>query len=274
MFRSSRIASLPAPLRHKLDQALMVVEEALDTYPPEAMLVAWSAGKDSTLVLALVLEVCRQRRLQPPRALDIDQRDQFPELEVFRDAVARDWGVELMIVGNHDVLAQVERIGDPIVVGRLNAANRQALNTIGIEDTELPWTPDSPLCNHLLKTVPITEAIATHGIQALFTGIRWDEHGARDSETYFSPRQQPPHVRVHPILHFTERDIWDITFALDIPFSDLYHLGYRSLGTRSGTHKAANIPAWQQDLENSAERGGRNAEKEKMMAQLRDWGYL
>jgi phosphoadenosine phosphosulfate reductase len=126
----------------------------------------------------------------------------------------------------------------------------------------------------LLKTAPINKTITDRNIQALFTGIRWDEHGARENESYFSEREIPPHTRVHPILHFSERDIWNINFALDIPYNDLYERGYRSIGTKSGTVKSSNMPAWEQDLENTSERLGRSKEKEKMMEQLRVWGYI
>ncbi len=263
-----------SPLQQKIQQAHFVIEDALTAYPPETTLIAWSAGKDSTLVLKLVLDVCRELGLPPPRALDIDQKDQFEALTAFRDDIATKWGVEVMIVRNDDVLDKVEQIGDVVSVASLNEANRRALADIGYSEPSFPWQPDSPVCNHLLKTVPIAEALQQQAIAALYTGIRWDEHGARENETYFSARAKPPHTRVHPILHFTERDIWEATFALDIPFCELYHEGYRSLGTKSGTVKPSALPAWEQDLEHTAERDGRSEEKEKMMEQLRAWGYL
>jgi phosphoadenosine phosphosulfate reductase len=108
----------------------------------------------------------------------------------------------------------------------------------------------------------------------MFTGIRWDEHGARENETYFSERANPKHTRIHPLLHFTEREIWDATFALDIPYTSLYNQGYRSLDTKHGTLKSSDSPAWKQDLENTSERETRSKEKEKMMKQLRAWGYI
>ncbi len=263
-----------AALRQKLDQARMVIGEAFDLHPPESSLIAWSAGKDSTLVLWLTLDVCRQRGLKPPLALDIDQKDQFPELEAFRDLVADKWGVELLIVRNPDFLSRVKQIGDRVTTSTLDSRNQSALRDIGFTDAEIVWQPDSPVCNHLLKTVPMIEAIRNLRIGNLFTGIRWDEHPARESETYISERANPPHARINPILHFTERDIWDTIFALDLPFTDLYKLGYRSLGSRTGTQKNSDRQAWEQDLENTAEREGRSKEKEKMMAQLREWGYI
>ena len=265
---------LPNILQQKLNQSKMVVEEAFEQYPSERILVAWSGGKDSTLLLRLVLDICQQNNLRPPRALDIEENDQFPELTAFRDQLIHSWGLEILTVRNDDVLDRVKNIGDMIQVDQLNEANRTALRDIGYTASSLAWIPDSPVCNHLLKTLPVNTAIKQYDIAMLFTGIRWDEHGSRTGETYFSTRDNPPHTRGQPILHMTERDIWDITFALGIPYCSLYSDGYRSLGTKSATTRPSTIPAWKQDLESTTERGGRSEEKEKMMAQLRAWGYM
>lgn len=261
-------------IENKLAEAHMVIEDAFDRYASEKLLVAWSAGKDSNLLLRLILDVCQERGVRPPLALGIEERDEFDELTAFRDRLVAEWQLDLIIVRNSNFLDQVQNFGDKVPLSQLDAANQTLLRTLEHKDEYLVWQPESPVCNQLLKTLPINQAIVTRGIQAMFTGIRWDEHESRAGETYFSQRQHPPHTRIHPLLHFTERDIWNATFALGLPFSDLYREGYRSIGTRSGTHKPADIPAWEQDLEQTNERGGRSAEKERMMAQLRAWGYM
>ena len=63
-------------------------------------------------------------------------------------------------------------------------------------------------------------------------------------------------------------------FALGIPHCTLYQQGYRSLGARVSTNKQADIPAWEQDLENTFERGGRRQDKEDLMEKLRGLGYM
>lgn len=265
---------LTPTLQQKLDQARFVIEEAFDTYPPEAMVVAWSGGKDSTLLLALILEICRARSLAPPRVLDIDQGDAFDEILNFRTQLVQDWRLNLVVVRNDDFLAKVRKIGDDVAVNHLNATNREALIEIGHTTDTIQWNPAAPVCNYLMKAVPVREWQRENRIQAMFTGIRWDEHATRSSETYFSPRVNPSHMRVHPLLHLTERDIWDITFALDVPHNALYKQGYRSIDTRSGTRKTSDVAAWKQDLDHTRERGGRDEEKEKMMGQLRALGYM
>ena len=79
---------------------------------------------------------------------------------------------------------------------------------------------------------------------------------------------------MHPILHFRERDIWNLIFNEKIPYCSLYDEGYRSLGAKGSTMKNSDVPAWEQDLENSPERAGRGQDKEKIMEQLRDLGYM
>jgi phosphoadenosine phosphosulfate reductase len=265
---------LTSALRQKLDQARFVLEEMLDRYPLEQTMLAWSAGKDSTLVLYLLVELCRERGLRPPRVMDIDEKDAFPELGSFRDRLVRDWNLDLLIVRNIHLLDKLDRIGDELRVADLNPANQAALEALGYREPTLRWLPDSPACSLLLKTLPLRDALRDHAIQALITGIRWDEHVARSQETFFSPRNDPSHMRVQPILHFTERDVWDVTLGLGIPFCRLYSQGYRSLSTRSASKPSAAVPAWEQDLESSNERQERNLEKESVMGQLRALGYM
>ena len=84
----------------------------------------------------------------------------------------------------------------------------------------------------------------------------------------------PAHTRYRPILHFTERDIWDATLHFGIPYCPLYEKGYRSLGAKTTSTKSSDLPAWEQDLENTVERAGRRQDKEQAMERLRKLGYM
>ena len=105
-------------------------------------------------------------------------------------------------------------------------------------------------------------ALAKHGFDGLIAGIRRDEEATRAKERVFSPRglegswdvrDQPPefwdqfnasppqgaHLRIHPILHWTEADIWAYTKRENIPIIPLYLRQGRqalSLAGRSGHH--------------------------------------
>ena len=144
---------------------------------------------------------------------------------------------------------------------------------------------------------------------ALVAGIRRDEEATRAKERVFSPRgleggwdvrTQPAefwdqyktdfpdgcHVRIHPLLHWTEIDIWRYTKRENIPIVPLYYARngkrYRSLGEKNITFpidsNAATIDDIIHELENTKapERAGRamDHESEDSFERLRASGYM
>jgi sulfate adenylyltransferase subunit 2 len=172
------------------------------------------------------------------------------------------------------------------------------------------------------KTGGLKQAIAKHGFEAIIAGIRRDEEGTRAKERYFSPRNadaqwdvknQPPefwnqfatsfppgtHVRVHPLLHWTELDIWQYIERENIPVVPLYFareygeffgqnyggkmMRFRSLGEKGITFPlpstASNISEIIAELKvtKTPERAGRpmGADKdESSFERLRADGYM
>src|SRR5216683_2787573 len=143
----------------------------------------------------------------------------------------------------------------------------------------------------------------------LIAGIRRDEEATRAKERVFSPRgleghwdvrDQPPefwdhfnarlpagaHMRVHPILHWTETDIWAYTRREGIPIIPLYLARdgkrYRSLGdadiTSPVASQASTIDEIITELDGTKvpERSGRamDHESEDAFERLRVSGYL
>ncbi len=255
-----------------------VIGQALDHFPREKLAIAWTGGKDSTLVLYLVREVCRERGVKLPMAFCIDEGDVFDEVREFLDRWSREWGVHLRMLHNDDVSGKAEALGAPVRVADLNERNRKEVARLGFDEEEFFYEPESLVGNHLMKTATLNLFLEEQGIEAFFEGIRWDEQGARANETYFSPREatetSPAHVRVCPSLHFREIEVWHAHHELGIPCCVLYEQGYRSLGARVTTRKTGNVPAWQQDLESAPERIGRRQDKEGMMEELRRLGYM
>jgi phosphoadenosine phosphosulfate reductase len=129
-----------------------------------------------------------------------------------------------------------------------------------------------------MKTVVFNTYIEDNNVKAVFQGLRWDEQPARKNDEYVEEVAEahlvPAHTRYRPILHFTERDIWDTTLHFKIPYCPLYKQGYRSLGAKTTSLKMSDQPAWEQDLENTVERAGRRQDKEKTMDRLRKLGYM
>ena len=266
-------------LTRKLEESKKVVREAMGKYAADDLAIAWTGGKDSTLLVWIVREVCREDGRAMPKCFCIDEGDMFPEIREFLAHQRQAWNLRLDIIRNEDVTrAAGGRLGAPVKVADLNERNRAEIERLGYDEDEFDYEPESYVGNHLMKTVTMNVYLEENHVRGLLEGIRWDEQAARLEETYFSPRPatefSPAHERICPLLHLTERDVWDATFALGIGHCTLYAQGYRSLGARVTTKKAGDRPAWEQDLERTCERGGRRQDKEGLMKKLRDLGYM
>lgn len=264
---------MTSALTSHVAQAKIVLAEALERFG-EDLVLGWTGGKDSTLALWLTLAVCREQGVPAPRCLFLDDGDVFPEIDAFVEEWRERWGLRLLRLRNDDLLNRVRNVGDAIPVTELSAENRAELARLGFTADQLLFEPESPEGNHLTKSVPLARFIRQTGARGLITAIRRDEHPARAEETFFSPRPDPSHVRVHPLLPWRERDVWEAILGLGVPFCELYRWGFRSLGARSSTRPVSDIPAWEQDLEHTSERAGRGPVKEEAMARLRSLGYM
>jgi phosphoadenosine phosphosulfate reductase len=261
-------------LEEKINTSKEIIREALQKFPGNDLYVAWTGGKDSTTMLWLYGQVCEELGRPLPPAMFIDEGHVFEEILDLVDQVKKQWNVEVHVAKNTDVSDKAANMGDPVRVADLNERNRREIDKLGYQEDTFAFEPESFVGNHLMKTVAMNVFMEKTGVKALSTAIRWDEQEARTRESFFSERQNPDHTRVHSILHFKERDIWDTIHQYGIPFCSLYHLGYRSLGAKGSTTKTSDIPAWQQDLENTTERAGRGQDKEQVMSQLRSLGYM
>jgi sulfate adenylyltransferase subunit 2 len=147
----------------------------------------------------------------------------------------------------------------------------------------------------------------------VIVGVRADEEGSRSKERYFSPRdrdsdwntgEQPPelwhqykthfapgtHIRVHPLLDWTELDIWEYIGRENIPVTGLYFdrgtgQRYRSLGCMPCTKPVESTATTVEEIivelktgkfANVAERSGRAQDKEDGggLETLRREGYM
>jgi phosphoadenosine phosphosulfate reductase len=261
-------------IEEKVAQSKKIIKESIERFGTDKLVIAWTGGKDSTTLTWLFRETCREHSLQMPRCMFIDEGHVFEEIWDIVNRLKKEWGLNVEIVKNTDVSDKAKNIGDMVKVSGLNERNRSEVAKLEFNEEEFPFEPESFVGNHLMKTVAMNMFIEGNGIQAVSTAIRWDEQTARKEETFFSPRETPPHTRVQAILHFKERDIWDTIHKYKIPFCELYKYGYRSLGAKGSTVKNSDIPAWEQDLENTPERAGRGQDKEEIMGKLRTLGYM
>lgn len=255
----------------KEDIALIVIKDALKRYKRPT--VVWSAGKDSTVVLDLVRRACKELKMSMPPALFIDHGQHYEEtMEMLKD-ISKKWGFKMIYARNEDVLGKVGK-NNKIKINALNELNQKEAKRIGFDRPEMDYDLETEVGNHLLKTVAMNLSIEKYRFDALFTGVRWDENEARSVEVFISPRSHPDHVRVQPILPFTERNIWQYMFKYKLPIHPLYKQGYRSIDGKLDSKKTSDLPAWEQDLEHTKERAGRSQDKEGVMEKLRMFGYM
>jgi sulfate adenylyltransferase subunit 2 len=257
-------------------KSIYIIREAYKQFKDIAVL--WSIGKDSTALMWLVRKAFYGH--MPFPAVHIDTGYKFKEIYDFRDKWSKEWNFKLIVGRNEDSIAS----GMHPKTGALD-------------------------CCTQLKTNALKMTIDKYGFKALLLGIRRDEHGIRAKERVFSPRNrqfqwdyknQPPelwdqykskqegeqHIRVHPLLHWTELDVWRYVQREDIPIVDLYFAKdgkrYRSIGCETCCNpipsEADTVDKIVDELKVTkiAERSGRAQDKEKayMMQKLRSLGYM
>jgi sulfate adenylyltransferase subunit 2 len=271
----------------------------------KSLVMLWSVGKDSTVLLWLARKAFFGH--VPLPLLHIDTSFKIPEMIAFRDRLVQDWRLD-MIVGKH-AAALAQRLTFPD--GRLTRLECcRSLKSEALRHTlsgEWPrWRYDHQQGAYVQEEQgePYTGVIA---------GVRADEEGSRSKERYFSPRdrhsdwdiaEQPPelwnqyktdfapgtHVRIHPLLDWTELDIWEYIAREAIPVTPLYFddgagKRYRSLGclpcTRAVDSPARTVPEVFRELKTGqfsdvAERSGREQDQEDGggLETLRRAGYM
>lgn len=218
-------------LEKKIQKSIGIIAEIETSCERETIALTWTGGKDSTTLLALVRDFFGGK--MPYRVINIDTSVKFPEIYRFRDRLVREWAIDLIVLRH----PQAEKI--------ISESRNRAE------------------CCTLLKTNVLKEGLRKYGIKTLLTAIRWDEHPTRAEEPYFVDRGD--HVRVHLVLHFMERDIWQYIREQNIPYCELYDAGYRSLGCMPCTTVGSGL---------GSERNGRSFDKEEIMKKLRDLGYF
>jgi len=267
-------------LEEKIAKSKEIAREAFSKFNHDELAITWTGGKDSTLTLWIIKNVCEEDIIKIPKVMTIDEGDAFSEIHQILKEYEKKWNLDLEWCSNKDVIdAAGGVLGADVTVADLTEANQKEIGErLGYPGDKFPFEAESWIGNHLMKTVVFNDFVKRNNIKGMFMGIRWDEQPARKKDDYFMLREgdgyTPEHTRIQPILHFTERDIWDTTHIFGIPYCSLYKNGYRSLGAATTSFKMSDIPAWEQDFDSTAERAGRRQDKEEAMERLRKLGYM
>lgn len=255
-------------------RSVFILREAFHRIKPLGML--WSIGKDSGVLAWLAMKAFFGRVPFPAIHLDTDM--EFDEVYRFRDRIAREWNLDL-----------------------------RAPKCPPVEATDASLPPAARAAAR--KTLGLANVIRDMQLKGIILGIRRDEERLRAKERVFSPRdetgqwnfrEQPPefwdqfntvppegaHLRIHPLLHWTEIDIWLYVRRENIPVVPLYFAKggkrYRTLGEKDITHpiasNAATIEEILEELRRTKvpERVGRamDHESEDSFERLRAAGYM
>ena len=284
-------------------QSVHILREAFANFKSLCML--WSIGKDSTVLLWLARKAFFGH--VPFPLVHIDTSYKIPEMIVYRDRLAREWKLNMIVGRNEEALAARQTFPDG-AVDRLACC--RLLKTDALRHTLSGAWPRRRLDHETGQYQPDRNPEPFTGV---IVGLRADEEGSRSKERYFSPRnqesswdiaEQPPefwnqyktdfapgtHVRIHPLLDWTELNIWEYIERESIPTVSLYYdqgqgIRYRSLGcypcTRPVESTARTVREIVDELRtgkfaNVAERSGRAQDREDGggLETLRRDGYM
>jgi sulfate adenylyltransferase subunit 2 len=283
-------------------RSIYIIREAYREFKNLCML--WSVGKDSTVLLWLTRRAFFGH--VPFPLVHIDTHFKIPEMIRYRDRLARDWKLNMVYGENDEALGNRETFPDGNV-DRLtccrNLKSEALKRTLSGEWTRYRMDHDTGRYVIDIDRAPYTGVIA---------GVRADEEGSRSKERYFSARDkdnewdiadQAPelwdqyktdfapgtHVRIHPLLDWTELNIWEYIDREKIEVVPLYFnqgegKRYRSLGCYPCTFpvesEASTVKEIIEELRTGkfstvAERSGRAQDKEDGgLETLRREGYM
>ena len=285
------------------NKSIHILREAYSQFDNLCML--WSIGKDSTVLLWLARKAFFGH--VPIPLVHIDTHYKIKEMIEYRDKFAMEWNLDMIYGENAEALEGKQTFPDGNVS---RIACCKALKSEPLAKTLSGEWPRYRLNHNIGKYEKDENNTPYTGV---IVGVRADEEGSRSKERYFSPRDknndwdigdQPPefwnqyktdyapgtHVRIHPLLDWTELDIWEYIKRENIPMVSLYFdqgngTRYRSLGcapcTGAVESTAKNVEEVIEELKtgkfaNIAERSGRAQDKEGGggLEELRKEGYM
>ena len=93
--------------------------------------------------------------------------------------------------------------------------------------------------NQIHKVEPLRKALAQLGAKAWISGIRRDQSSSRERISVLA--LQDGIVKVHPLIDWTDRNIYDYLTAHKLPYHPLWDEGYISIGDWHTSHKLTDV---------------------------------
>jgi sulfate adenylyltransferase subunit 2 len=212
------------PLAKLEAEAIHILREVVAICSRPVML--YSVGKDSSVLLHLAMKAFYPAK-PPFPVLHIDTTWKFREMIAFRDKMATQFGLELIV----------------------------HINEAGVDRGINPIDSGSNAYTDVMKTQSLRQALDKYGFNAAFGGARRDEEKSRAKERIFSfrdekhgwdPKNQRPEmwkiynarikqgesIRIFPLSNWTELDIWLYILQENIPIVPLYFAAKRPIVQR------------------------------------------
>jgi sulfate adenylyltransferase subunit 2 len=207
-------------------ESIHIIREVAASFDNPVML--YSIGKDSSVMLHLARKAFYPGK-PPFPLLHVDTTWKFKEMISFRDRMAEEAGMELLV----------------------------HINQEGVDMGVGPFTHGSAKHTDIMKTQALKQALNKYKFDAAFGGARRDEERSRAKERVFSfrdknhrwdPKNQRPElwniyntkvdqgesIRVFPLSNWTELDIWQYIYLEHIPIVPLYLSAKRPVVERDG----------------------------------------
>lgn len=212
--RPGHRVSVSPHLKHLEAESIEIIREAVAEAENPVML--YSIGKDSGVMLHLARKAFFPG-VPPFPLLHVDTRWKFQEMYLFRDWIAKEAGMQLLV----------------------------HVNPEAVEKNINPFDHGSELHTRITKTEGLKQALDKYQFDVVFGGARRDEEKSRAKERIFSfrsanhrwdPKSQRPElwnlyntrknpgesIRVFPLSNWTELDIWQYIYQENIPIVPLY----------------------------------------------------
>jgi sulfate adenylyltransferase subunit 2 len=207
-------------------ESIEIIREAVAQAQKPVMM--YSIGKDSSVMLHLARKAFWPA-IPPFPLLHVDTTWKFREMIAFRNRIAAESGMKLLVHTNHQRIAE------------------------GVN----PFTYDSDRYTTMMKTEALKQALDLGAFDLIMGGARRDEEKSRAKERIFSfrspghrwdPKMQRPElwniynarihpgesIRVFPLSNWTESDIWQYIAEENIEIVKLYFAAPRPVVRRSG----------------------------------------
>ncbi|MDG1359048.1 MAG: sulfate adenylyltransferase subunit 2, partial [Phycisphaerales bacterium] len=224
------MTSIQDPLSHLQSleaESIDIIREVASSFQRPVMM--YSIGKDSSVMLHLARKAFAPGPIPFPM-LHVDTTWKFREMIAFREKVAADLGLDLIVHSNPE----------------------------GIAEGMSPFVHGSRVYTDVMKTQALKQALSAGRFDCAIGGARRDEEKSRAKERVFSfrdrnhrwdPKTQRPElwnlwntrigpgesVRAFPLSNWTELDVWQYVHLEEISIVPLYYAAPRPVVHRGGT---------------------------------------